>query len=39
MLLCQYRADQPDQDGPVGEDAHDAGAAPDLPIQAFLGIV
>ena len=39
MLLCQYRADQPDQGGPVGEDAHDVGAATDLPIRVFLGVV
>ena len=39
VLLGQDGTDQPDQRGPVGEDPDDIGAAPDLPVQPFLGIV
>jgi hypothetical protein len=36
VLLGQDGTDQPDQRCPVGEDADDIGAAPDLPVQPFL---
>ena len=39
VLLGQDGADQADQGGPVGEDADDVGAAADLPVQPFLGVV
>ena len=39
MLFSQDGADQPYQRGPIGEDADDIGAAADLSIEPFLGIV
>ena len=38
-LFGQDGADQAGHRTPVGEDAHDIGAATDLPVQAFVGIV
>jgi hypothetical protein len=38
-LLGQHRADQPDDRGPVGEDAHHVGATADLLVQPLLGVV
>jgi FAD/FMN-containing dehydrogenase len=34
-----FHADQADQRGPVGKDADDVGAAADLAVQSFLGVV
>src|SRR5688572_26756459 len=34
-LLGEQSADETDHGGPVGEDAHDVGAPPDLLVQAF----
>ena len=39
VLFGQDRADQADQRVAVGEDADDVGAAADLPVEAFLGVV
>ena len=39
VLFSQYGADEADDGGPVGEDAHDVGSAPNLSIEAFLGII
>lgn len=38
-LLCQHRADQAHDRGPVGEDAHGVGAASDLAVEALCGVV
>ena len=37
VLFGQYGSDEANQDGAVGEDAHDIGAPPDLPVESFLG--
>jgi hypothetical protein len=39
VLLGEHGADQPDQGGSVGEDADHVGAAADLAVEAFLGVV
>ena len=39
VLFGQDGADQADQAGAVGEDADDVGAAADLPVEPFLGVV
>jgi len=39
VLLGQYGSDEPDQGVAVGEDPDDVGAATDLPVQSFAGIV
>ena len=39
VLFGKDGADEPDDGGPVGEDADDVGAATDLPVEAFGGVV
>ena len=39
VLLGQDGADEPDDRGAVGEDADDVGAAADLAVEAFVGVV
>ena len=39
VLLGEDRADEADDRLPVGEDAHDVGAAADLPVEAFVRVV
>ena len=39
MLLGQDRSDEADDRVPVGEDPHDVGAAAELSVQAFVGVV
>ena len=39
MLFGQHGADEADQGVAVGEDADDVGAAPDLFVESFLGVV
>jgi hypothetical protein len=39
VLLGEHGADQADEGGPVGKDADDVGAAADLAVQSFLGVV
>ena len=39
VLFGQDCPDETDDASAVGEDAHDVGAAPDLFVEAFLGIV
>ena len=39
VLFGEHGADQADQGGPVGKDADDVGAAADLAVQPFLGVV
>ena len=39
MLLGQDGADEADDRGAVGEDADDVGAAADLAVEAFVGVV
>ncbi len=39
MLLREHGADETDQGLPVGEDPDDIGAAADLPVEAFLGVI
>ena len=36
VLFGQDGADEPDQRGPIGEDADDIGAAADLPVEPFF---
>jgi hypothetical protein len=38
-LLGEYRADQPDHGGAVGEDADDVGAATDLLVELWRSVV
>lgn len=35
-LLCEYRADEPDEGGAIGEDPDDVGSAPDLFVEPLL---
>jgi hypothetical protein len=39
VLFGEHGADQADQGGPVGKDADDVGAAADLAVQSFLGLL
>ena len=39
MLFCQQRSDETDDRWAGGEDPHDVGAASDLFVQSFLGVV
>jgi hypothetical protein len=39
VLLGQHGTDQADQGVAIREDAHDVGAAADLQVQAFAGVV
>lgn len=36
MLLGEYRADEPNQGGAIGEDPDHVGSAPDLLVEPFL---
>jgi hypothetical protein len=39
VLFGQDGADEPDDAVPVGEDADDVGAAADLAVETFVGVV
>jgi len=39
VLFSQDGADEPDDRAAVGEDADDVGAAADLAVEAFVGVV
>jgi hypothetical protein len=38
-LFGEHGADEPDEGVPVGEDADDVGAAADLAVEPFLGLL